>query len=71
MSRKVAAGGVVFAALAAAVFWPRSRGVQLEFEEFLLGASVAGEEGLVGVGRGATAVDFVDCTAAAAGGTCR
>ena len=64
--RKIAACRVVFAAFAAAIFGPRSRGVQLEFEEFFLGAPVAGEKGLVGVGRGAAAVYFVDSAAAAA-----
>ena len=64
--RKIAARRVVFAAFAAPIFGPRSRGVQLEFEEFFLGAPVAGEKGLVGVGRGAAAVYFVDGAAATA-----
>ncbi len=62
VARKVARGGVVFAALRAPILWLHG---QLKFKEFLLGAAVAGEEGLVGVGRGSAAVNLVNGAGAA------
>ena len=52
MPGKVAGRGVVFAALGALVL----RFDHVEVEQLLLGPTVAGEEGLVGVGGGFTAV---------------
>ena len=61
VAREVAARGVVFTTFRAAIL---GLGGQLKFKELLFGAAVASKEGLVGVGRGAAAVDFVDSATA-------